>query len=324
MTNLWVFRDKIRFWYSQYTNWIQRGAKFLSMLVVLLVINGQLGYLSILNHPLLLVGLSCLCAFLPAGTIPFVMYMVILGHFSQISTELVLVTGVIGITMFLMYFSFKPRNGYWMGLSAVAYLLGLPGPLGVAAGLTAGPIAVVPVAFGMITGGLVRYVHNNYVALTYKTSASSTVQKLIQPITALLQNKAIWLTILAVVLSLILVYLFRQIALAHGWGIGIISGTLVYILIQMTGAFMLDLDISFGGIFWNAFLAILLGFALRFFLHGVDYSRMEEVQFEDEDYVYYVKAVPKVKVTAPEVRVTKINARRAKVVNKGDEKDTST
>ena len=30
-----------------------------------------------------------------------------------------------------------------------------------------------------------------------------------------------------------------------------------------------------------------------FFLHSLDYSRARNVQFEDDDYYYYVKAVPK-------------------------------
>jgi hypothetical protein len=42
----------------------------------------------------------------------------------------------------------------------------------------------------------------------------------------------------------------------------------------------------------------------------VDYSRTEYVQFEDDDYYYYVKAVPKLTVSAPDVKVQKINARK--------------
>jgi hypothetical protein len=44
----------------------------------------------------------------------------------------------------------------------------------------------------------------------------------------------------------------------------------------------------------------------------VDYSRVEHVQFEDDDYYYYVKAIPKITVTTPEVSVKRINARRSR------------
>ena len=46
---------------------------------------------------------------------------------------------------------------------------------------------------------------------------------------------------------------------------------------------------------------------------GVDYTRTEYVQFEDDDYYYYVKAVPKMTVATPEFKVQKINARKRSV-----------
>ena len=45
---------------------------------------------------------------------------------------------------------------------------------------------------------------------------------------------------------------------------------------------------------------------LEFFVFNVDYSRTEHVQFEDDEYYYYVKAVPKNTVTAPQKRVKTI------------------
>ena len=47
--------------------------------------------------------------------------------------------------------------------------------------------------------------------------------------------------------------------------------------------------------------------AVEFFAFNLDYSRTEKVQFEDDEYYYYVKAVPKVTLSAPERRVKKIN-----------------
>ena len=41
----------------------------------------------------------------------------------------------------------------------------------------------------------------------------------------------------------------------------------------------------------------------------VDYSRTENVQFEDDEYYYYVKAIPKMSVEAPDVNVTRMGYR---------------
>ena len=49
---------------------------------------------------------------------------------------------------------------------------------------------------------------------------------------------------------------------------------------------------------------------VQFFRFNLDYSRTEKVQFEDDEYYYYVKAVPKMTVSAPEKKVKKITTQR--------------
>ena len=49
---------------------------------------------------------------------------------------------------------------------------------------------------------------------------------------------------------------------------------------------------------------------VQFLFFNVDYTRTEKVQFEDDEYYYYVKAVPKISVAAPDKKVKKINTKR--------------
>ena len=52
------------------------------------------------------------------------------------------------------------------------------------------------------------------------------------------------------------------------------------------------------------------GLILEIFFFSVDYSRSENLQFEDDEYYYYVKAVPKLSVARPEKTVKRINERQ--------------
>ena len=47
-------------------------------------------------------------------------------------------------------------------------------------------------------------------------------------------------------------------------------------------------------------------------IFSVDYTRTEYTQFEDDDYYYYVKAVPKMNIAAPDVKVQKINSTKTR------------
>ena len=54
--------------------------------------------------------------------------------------------------------------------------------------------------------------------------------------------------------------------------------------------------------------AVIIGVIVQFFKTVVDYSRVENTQFEDDEYYYYVKAVPKIVIAKQQKSVRKINA----------------
>jgi hypothetical protein len=57
-------------------------------------------------------------------------------------------------------------------------------------------------------------------------------------------------------------------------------------------------------------VAIIIAFIVEFLVFSVDYTRTEYLQYEDDEYYYYVKAVPKVSVATPEKVVKRINERQ--------------
>ena len=58
-------------------------------------------------------------------------------------------------------------------------------------------------------------------------------------------------------------------------------------------------------------LTSLIVLVLQFFIFNVDYSRAEYVQFEDDEYYYYVKAVPKIVLHERQPRSKNINRSRS-------------
>ena len=52
----------------------------------------------------------------------------------------------------------------------------------------------------------------------------------------------------------------------------------------------------------------------QFFRLALDYTAVERVQFEDDDYFYYVKAVPKINLAVPERSVKKISEKEEATV----------
>ena len=59
-------------------------------------------------------------------------------------------------------------------------------------------------------------------------------------------------------------------------------------------------------------ISVVVGLVLEFFVFGGDYTRTERLEYEDDEYYYYVKAVPKATVTTSERSIKKINGDSAK------------
>jgi hypothetical protein len=69
---------------------------------------------------------------------------------------------------------------------------------------------------------------------------------------------------------------------------------------------MYNIELSIVGLIVGSIVAVLIAKLVEFFAFNVDYSRTELVQFEDDEYYYYVKAVPKNTVATPQKRVKTI------------------
>ena len=61
---------------------------------------------------------------------------------------------------------------------------------------------------------------------------------------------------------------------------------------------------------FGSILSTGIGFLIEFLCFNLDYSRTEKVQFEDDEYYYYVKAVPKVNLSSKEKQIKKISGKK--------------
>ena len=84
----------------------------------------------------------------------------------------------------------------------------------------------------------------------------------------------------------------RTRAVDHAWKIASAAGAVVSVIIAAAGNMALGTGVSYVSIAVSACLGILVGLVLEFLFFSVDYSRTENIQFEDDEYYYYVKAVP--------------------------------
>ena len=115
------------------------------------------------------------------------------------------------------------------------------------------------------------------------------------------------LTIVVFAVVLIITHVIYRLSVEYSWYAAIIVGGLFEIILFLVGNVVLNASISIGEILLGSICAVIIAVVAQFFKTVVDYSRVENTQFEDEEYYYYVKAVPKIVMTKQQKNVKKIN-----------------
>ena len=90
----------------------------------------------------------------------------------------------------------------------------------------------------------------------------------------------------------------------------IVAGVITQLAVIFIGDFNFNLPVSAGSMIFGIVASVVIALIYQFFVFAVDYTRTEYLQYEDDDYYYYVKAVPKLTVSAPDVKVQRIYSRK--------------
>ena len=124
------------------------------------------------------------------------------------------------------------------------------------------------------------------------------------------------LTVVVFAIVLLIVYAIRRKSIDHAWMKAILIGVTVEFVALLVGSLILNTKVSILWLVIGTALSLVIAVILQFFVFSVDYTRVEHTQFEDDEYYYYVKAVPKLNVAEPEMNVKRINAQRQHNKNK--------
>ncbi|WWR15525.1 hypothetical protein V1224_13760 [Lachnospiraceae bacterium JLR.KK008] len=312
MTNLLLLKEYLKGIYGKYEIYITPVAKFLLTLITLILINRKLGYMNKINSISVVLVAALLCSFLPMNFIVLIAALFILLHLYAFSLECAIVVLALFLVMFLLYFRFSPKDTVNVILTPICCSLNLPFVVPVSAGLIGTPASAVSVGCGVIVYSILQYISDSVSTLS-SMDAENAMQKYRYVVDGLLNNKTMLVMVFAFAVTVLVVYLIRRMSINHSWTIAIIAGMLVCICILFGGDLMLDTNISIVSTVIGAVLSAAAVKFLQFFVFNVDYSRTEYVQFEDDEYYYYVKAVPKITVAKPAKTVKKITSQKTSV-----------
>ena len=149
------------------------------------------------------------------------------------------------------------------------------------------------------------------------------VQRYSQIIRSVCFNQTMMVMIAACAVGIMVVYLIRRLSVDYAWIIAIVAGTVAQLLVIFVGDFVFGVSVSAGTLIFGLLVSVMLAMIYNFFFFSVDYTRTEYVQFEDDDYYYYVKAIPKMAVSSTDVKVQRISGRKRNTREKNTARNTA-
>lgn len=300
MHKILELREAYRLLYSKYSMYIEAVIKFVVALVALIVINSHVGAMEILKNPLVVILISLVCAVLPKTLSAMLVMLTIVGHMFAISIEVALIILVMFIVMYLLFFRFTSKESAVLVIMPILCAIGIPYIMPIILGLVASPVSAVSLIFGTLVYFILSFFGNDFENIV-EIAKDDGFEVLSMFIENVMKNMAFYYCIIALVVVLVLVYVLKRLSMDYSWIIAVCAGGGIQIIVFLVGCFMFDMSLFCGvlSVILGGLLTVVIAWFLQFFLHSVDYTKAEKVQFEDDDYYYYVKAVPKIKVAAP-------------------------
>lgn len=309
MMGLLVFKERLKTFYAKNSGLVIPIVKFVIAVTAFFMINKNAGFMPKVTNSFVPVILALVSACLPYGAIAFLAGGFLLIQLYSASLEVAVITLVFLLIVIFLYYGFQPGDSVLLLLTPILFFLKIPFAVPLVVGLAGGLVSVIPMSCGIFLYYVILYVKQNTSFLAGGTQIEMT-QVFAQVVKSIMGNQTMLVMMAAFCLTVLVVHIVKNFSMNYSWGIAITAGVIVQLVAIFIGDFKFNITVSVPsliiGIAISAFIAVIY----HFFVFAVDYTRTEYLQFEDDDYYYYVKAVPKITVTKPDVKVQKINTRR--------------
>lgn len=305
MTLLLEFREKLKGFYGRYSLFLQPLLKFILAFAVFKGINLYLPYVAVLDNIFVLLIMALICCILPLNCTAAFGILLVVGQCYGVGLEAAGFALCLFLIMVILYIRFTPQDAIVLLLAPLAFALRIPCVIPIGYGLTRTPASAVSASFGVIIYYFLELVHAS-AGMLQGNDTEQMANNLKMLLDGLVKNQNMMMNIIAFVTVLLAVNVIRRLSVNYAWQIAIFTGGIAYIIIMVAGGLMIGAEIQTLPLIAGTVGAVLVSLILEFFLFNVDYTRTEFIQYEDDEYYYYVKAVPKRSIAQKKVVVKTI------------------
>ncbi len=303
MTQLLLLKEQIKKIYQKHSSLFNSLFRFLVGFIAFYSADKVVGYHPVLNHIYIEALLALISMILPMEALVFAVAVFVTVHVFYVSRILALSLAVIFLVLYLLYIQFTPKHGYVILMIPVAYALNIFCGVPVLLGLIATPIVILPMTIGV---GIYYLITTLTSVIAASTDDSINLFQVL--VNQLAGNAELYVTICIFAVVMVVVYVIRNMGKKYSFEIAIVTGILLNTVLALLANYLFAISLDIVRFLIGSLISAILVWIIQFFRLSLNYASVENLQFEDEEYYYYVRAVPKMSVTAQSKRVKRFNA----------------
>ena len=287
-----TIRQWIKRVYAAYGVYLNILAKWAVAYTALTYINEYFPGRSFLLRPIVVIAISLLCSILPWNYIALFSAVWLLLQLSALSLEATVFMFIILLVLALLRYLTLPGVSVALVLLPVFFIWKIPFVIPVLVGLIGSSSGFITVGSGVAVYYLLEMLAGNMAYFT-DPDAATLVQRLLFLVEKTIQHDTMLAVMIAFCLTTLVVYLIGKLSVPYAPQIAVLVGTIFNPILLKPLLQHFSAGAGPEDALWGSIAAFFIGLLFSVFSRFLDYSGTERVQFEDDEYYYYVKAVPK-------------------------------
>ncbi|MGN0435005.1 MAG: hypothetical protein ACI4D8_00070 [Wujia sp.] len=298
MSGLLSVRNYIRDFLRKYDEITTPIIHFIAAFIMFSKLNDLFGYSSLFDRGMVTFWLALICALVSSPVVMIVVGLVVLVNTFAASVELGILWALYLIILYCLYMRMFPKCSFILGLTPVLFMFHLEYALPFIIMMYAGIAGIIPAVMGVVTYNFALFTKEAHTLILASTEEDN-FNAYSYILDAMAKNKEMLLIIIVFSIVVLISTIVYKLPVNYSWYIAIGVGGLLNVICFMVCSASLGVDISLGSVFLGTILGMIVALVVQFFKGIVDYSKKESVQFEDDDFYYYVTAIPKFDVDKP-------------------------
>ncbi|MBQ1393380.1 MAG: hypothetical protein IIY81_07585 [Lachnospiraceae bacterium] len=287
-----LLREKIYDYYIRYEKYVKYILRFIMAFALLFLLDKNFSYEKHLSGGLFLFVMAVLGAAVPDGVLVFALLMILAGKLYFLSPILAASVLFLSLLFYFVLLQYCDKFILLTVLVPLALICKVPALPAIVAGLFFAPSAVLAI----IAGVLVYYMLYSILKCEKMIEAKINIMELVRHfLDEIVKNKNMYIILLTLSVAFFIVFFVSKIKIAYSFEISIGVAVLFSCILGIVGNTVFRSSFSIGWILVGNILSGILSYVIHFSHMILDYGSTQELQFEDEEYYYYVKAVPKLK-----------------------------